>query len=1200
MKQHYIKLTTRRSLLIAFFVIFAPVVSGAQTSATLTPIAATTETLLSGADWKLGSFPMDKGEAEQAQLPAFDDHGFSMVKVPGEVQLQIGLQGMDLYYQSKQLTLVNEKEWWYRKRFVVPRADAGKLMRLEFDGVDYFSSVWLNGAKLGEHEGAYTSFSYDVSGKLKYGEENLLVVKVTCPWIPPGRGFLEYLKGEWTMPAPRHVMRFPFPPFILGPYWDGVPAFGNATFPMGLFRDVKLLESGAATIDDLFVATQSLNADGSATLEISGTVTNHADKDIAADISLTISPDNFAGASAALPREKLICHPGANTFTREFQLPAAHLWWTWDLGAQDLYKLTAAISSAPGRDADARSAVFGVRTITRNSDMAYWLNGKRLYLKGAWYPMSDYYGSKPTHETYVKDLEMFKAANLNHLVAFTVVEKPDFYDLCDRMGILEIFEFPFSQFGPIEVLAFNNPRRETFIKESLDQIRQIIIQLRDHPSLVVWAAFAEAKVKGSGWGSGDEDWGKLGYEEYSNRIRHLVEELDPGTIYHPSLCDMGEQHFWMANAGMGISGGYQEQFNANAGFVSEYGGIALPSYETLRKILTPEEMWSDQPTTLPRWFNLPIDIPSYAYQTSFEYKGLYSVLHRLNQFVDRHVQSAQELVDDSQLYQAFMFKYSTESYRRRKYHSINGTRIWAYGEVTPGIRFNFMDYDRVPKMGYYYLKNAQAPFAVNFAYEKALESQVSGTRLEIPVWAVNDYRRDVPFSLHCEILDLRGRQLWSKSSDAVVGNDSSKQVGMVEWTTPDQPGIYVLRARAAEKGGELLVAENTAFIKVTPRLFARPVRMLLIGEKRFALPIAEMARAAGVDVDVIEDETLPRLAELKKPAEIRARYDMVWLASLDSLWKLMDDEMADGLRQAIHDGVGFIHSGGEGSFHGGYGRADMIDVRPLAAALPVKLHNRYDVILGPLAVDAIQPVFEPFKTIHETAVAGEGWSDLGFAGPGIEGFNDVDLLPGSRELMTISGRPLLVTGVYGQGRTVAFTGYTPAYTLQKAFWDPNITFPYCLDQQLVTDPVAKPYFSLFMRLMALASGEKPAVAFDDLLAARDKPLFESLRDLPRATISFPPEIHAVISGDKAHAVLKLANGSNYARLVRVRAEWPASGSPFLVEYGDNYFDLLPGEEKSLELEMFLPAEHAARIAGTLVIEGPNVEAARIPVELRSP
>jgi beta-mannosidase len=1194
------RFTVLQFLIVASFVILFPISSLAQNTPTLLPISATTETLLSGEDWKLGSFAMDKGRAQEVFRPEFDDRSFSTVKVPGEVQLQIGLKGMDLYYQSKQLTLVNQKEWWYRKHFAVPKVDAGKLMRLEFDGVDYFSTVWLNGEKLGEHEGAYTSFSYDVSRKLKYGADNLLVVKVTCPWIPKDRGFLEYMKGEWTMAAPRHVVRLSYPPFVLGPYWDGIPAFGNATFPMGLFRDVKLVASGATTIDDLFVATKSLNADGSATLEISVMVHNYTDQDVAANLDLRITPDNFAGASIALPRENLNAHPGDNTFTREVQLNDAHLWWTWDLGAQNLYKLTATISLPAGQHADTHAGVFGVRTITRSSDMCYWLNGKRLYLKGAWYPMSDYYGSKPTHETYVKDLEMYKAANLNHLVAFTVVEKPDFYDLCDRMGILDILEFPFSQFGPMEVMAYSNPRREAFVKESLDQIRQIIIQLRNHPSIIVWAAFAEAKVKGAGWGNGDEDWGKFGYEEYSDQMQKLVEELDPGTIYHSSLCDVGEQHFWMANAGMGISGGYQEQFNANARFVSEYGGIALPSLDTLRKILTPDQMWSDQPTTLPRWFNLPINVPSYSYQTSFEYKGLYSVLHRLNQFVDRHVQSAQELVDDSQLYQAFMFKYSTESYRRKKYNSINGTRIWAYGEVTPGIRFNFLDYDRIPKMGYYYLKNAQARFAVNFAYEKALESQVSGTRLQIPVWAINDFRRDVPFTVHCEILDLRGRKVWSQDSDAVVGDDSSKQVSLVDWTTPDQPGIYVLSARATEKAGEQLVAENTTFIKVTPRLFARPIRMLLIGETQFTLSIAEMARAAGVQVDVINNESFPRLAELKNSTGIRSKYDLVWLASLDSLWKLIDDEMADGLRLAIHEGVGFIHTGGEGSFHGGYGRAAMIDVGPLSEALPVKLHSQYDVILGPLAVDAMQPIFESFKSVSVTNAAGAGWSDLGFAKLGIGGFNDVDLRPGSRELMTISGRPLLVTGDYGKGHTVAFTGYTPSYTLKKAFWDSGVTFPYCLDQEFVTNPVSKSYFSVFIRMLALASGEEPAVAFDDLLAAKEKPLFESLKDLPKATLTLPATITGVVSGSRAHAVLKLANGDAYARLVRVRAVWSGSGYPYLVKYSDNYFDLLPGEEKSVDLEMLLPAQRAEKIAGTLIVAGPNVEERRIPVELQNP
>ena len=152
----------------------------------------------------------------------------------------------------------------------------------------------------------------------------------------------------------------------------------------------------------------------------------------------------------------------------------------------------------------------------------------------------------------------------------------------------------------------------------------------------------------------------------------------------------------------------------------------------------------------------------------------------------------------------------------------------------------------------------------------------------------------------------------------------------------------------AEKGGEHLTAENSTFIKVTPRLFSRPLNMLLIGEKQYSFPIAKMVRAMGINVDVIEEESIHQLAQLKNPEEIRKKYDVVWLACFDSLWKLMDDEMADGLKQAVSQGVGFIHTGGPGSFHGGFGRAALIDVRSLAELLPVKLHDRNDVNYGQL------------------------------------------------------------------------------------------------------------------------------------------------------------------------------------------------------------------------------------------------------------
>ena len=320
----------------------------AQTRPGSIVLAQSVQRVLSGPDWKLGSFSMDDGERQEAYLPTFNDRDFKTVTVPGEVQLQLGFKGMDLYYQTKELTLINDREWWYRKSFTVPKAESGKLMRLMFDGVDYFASVWLNGKKLGDHEGCFVPFSFDVSSELHYGAENLLVVKVTCPWLPKGRGFLEYMKGEWMM-NDLVGARFPFPPYIMGPHYANTPAYGNATFPMGLWRDVKLVASGSVVIEDLFVRTKALNPDGSATLIISGRLKNHGTQDLTGALELKITPDNFNGESLTLPRTSLTIHPGDNSFNTEAIFKNPQLWWTWDSGAQNLYKLTATVLPGVGQ-----------------------------------------------------------------------------------------------------------------------------------------------------------------------------------------------------------------------------------------------------------------------------------------------------------------------------------------------------------------------------------------------------------------------------------------------------------------------------------------------------------------------------------------------------------------------------------------------------------------------------------------------------------------------------------------------------------------------------------------------------------------------------------------------------------------------------------------------------------------------------------
>ena len=66
------------------------------------------------------------------------------------------------------------------------REHAGKSVRWSLRGADYFTSVWLNGEKLGDHEGCYTPFSLHITSRVKPGQETLLAVKVTCSMAAEG------------------------------------------------------------------------------------------------------------------------------------------------------------------------------------------------------------------------------------------------------------------------------------------------------------------------------------------------------------------------------------------------------------------------------------------------------------------------------------------------------------------------------------------------------------------------------------------------------------------------------------------------------------------------------------------------------------------------------------------------------------------------------------------------------------------------------------------------------------------------------------------------------------------------------------------------------------------------------------------------------------------------------------------------------
>jgi len=1151
--------------LISLFAV-ALILSTLSAASQKTPAAAaapSAEISLDGSDWTLTSFAPGEGEKNNAFAESFNDRDARQVTVPGEVQPQMGLKGSELFQESKKLSLINNQEWWYRKTFASPAVGGGRYVRLVFDGADYFTAVWLNGHKLGEHEGSFSGFEFDATPYLKKTGVNTLAVRVTHPLLPKGRGLAEYLKGAFTQVTPWE-MTLKDPPYSLTSEWDPLADYGNATFAMGLWRGVHLKIEEAYTLHDLDVETEAIHDDGSADLTVAGIVRNDSDNAATRTVRLNLAPKNFTGEPIALPEQTVAIEGRATaSFKTTVHVANAQLWWTWDMGKPNLYELTGTVGDGKAAINDTAHLSSGIRTIHRDPDMTYWLNGKRVFLKGAWYPIADYYTSRVTSEFYRRDLMLFKFANFDSIVNFTIVEKPEFYDLCDELGIIIMVELPIPQFGPQHVVDTGSPRRTPYLATSIAAIRQIVTDLRNHPSIIEWVPLAESHTNAAGWGVDDQAFDQSGYQEFVDGSRDAINEESPHTIFQASFCDLGEHHFWTAAAGMTFNeDNYQDLFTSEANFISEYGSNSLSSYQNLGRSLTPEQQWLSKPADQPSYYNVPIDISAWANITSFQYTGIASLLDKAHRFVDRDIRSAKDFVDDSQLYHAFVIKYGAEAFRRKKYDPVKGIRLWSFVELNPGFHFTIVDYDRVPKVGYWALKQVQAPLSISFAFRKALESIPAGAPVGIPVWAVNDHRTAQDVTVDWAIYDLDGHVLAQQQLHSTLAADSSKQVGTVDWMTPGKAGVYVLRGTMKVDGeANREPATNTAYIKVVTPALAHQHHVLLIAQRKYGNPIADALREYGVQVDYLDEDCLKEIYAMNDGAALHAKYDAIWVGPFESFWKVLTNAPAPAaIAAAVKAGTAFIHSGSDASFHGGFEHASVLNLTALADVLPVEISDRIDVVLPALTSGESVKEWGSAKIQGQIKVvdSSPAWHDTGYIGQGVLGYNKTTLKPGSTLLWSIYDSPLLASGHYGAGRTFAFTGFTPAN---------DIKTDGLLDEQLVISRDAEAFAGLVAELISGATGEPLTKDPEALRDEHEKPLFQTLKESPATTLSATIKADAGSEPGVRHYRIEIANGAKYAHLVRVNLDDAQQHDPALVAmFSDSFFDLLPGEHKTVWLD----------------------------------
>ena len=257
--------------------------------------------------------------------------------------------------------------------------------------------------------------------------------------------------------------------------------------PGGIFAAVRLIESRAIAIERI-KATPYVDAKGrQAQVHCRVTLVNpdHDLKQVA--LQARVAPDNFTGPVSHAEAEVRQLVPGASEHELWVEVAEPRLWWPWDMGEQHMYRIAVtATDGADGEVLDEMSDRIGLRHLRQVAGTwECYVNGKRIFCRGPNY-LSEQLQSNMTRARYEADVRLMREANMNMVRVYCVVEKEEFYDVCDELGMLVLQDFPAQ--GPLSDSS-------DMVRRAVPQARDMVNQLYHHPSIIIWALGEQPSIE---------------------------------------------------------------------------------------------------------------------------------------------------------------------------------------------------------------------------------------------------------------------------------------------------------------------------------------------------------------------------------------------------------------------------------------------------------------------------------------------------------------------------------------------------------------------------------------------------------------------------------------------------------------------------------------------------------------------------------
>lgn len=372
---------------------------------------------------------------------------------------------------------------WYRRLIDGHSLDPALLHVIEFDAIGNVADIWLNGQHLGQHAGAFTRFRVDLTPALDFAGENVLLVRADNSDPQPGS-------------TTQHV----------------IPLLGDFFIHGGIYRSARLIsvpESHIYLADyggpGLYATSRVLDG-GAAEVEVTVRL---AGARSGQDLALALV--DAAGSKVAAQR---IAVTGGQKEVR-LTLPVASPR-LWDGRADPhLYRLSATLGEN-GRTLDRVEEHIGIRTIHFDPDEGFFLNGKRLQLRGV-SRHQDYFGQgwALSPEDNARDMALIAEMGANSVRVAHYPQAEQWFDLADRYGMVIWAEVPFvNKVGFDDSLA-----APELVDNAHRQMVEMIRQNINSPAIVTWGIGNEVDI--------DLAFGRLGPKADA---RPLLRELN--TLAH--------------------------------------------------------------------------------------------------------------------------------------------------------------------------------------------------------------------------------------------------------------------------------------------------------------------------------------------------------------------------------------------------------------------------------------------------------------------------------------------------------------------------------------------------------------------------------------------------------------------------------------------------------------------------------------------